>query len=217
MRAGFLRHAACGLLLAAGLTVALAGAAELDQAASDLRSADAEVRLRACAQLAESGGMAHVPALLAALRDADERVRQRAEQAIWRIWSRSGDAETDRVFDAGVAQMQAGELREAARTFGRVIERKPEFAEGWNKRATVYFLLGENDLSLRDCDEVLKRNPQHFGVLAGYGQLWLRKGEPERALDYFERALAINPNMGGVADAVDGLRKLMAERRRKFI
>jgi Flp pilus assembly protein TadD len=217
MRMAFLRRAACGLLLAAGLAAGVVHAAPADEAAADLRSADAEVRLRACAQLAESGAMAHVPALLAALRDADERVRQRAEQAIWRIWSRSGDTETDRMFDAGVTQMQAGELREAVQTFGRVIGRKPEFAEGWNKRATVYFLMGEDDLSLRDCDEVLKRNPQHFGVLAGYGQIWLRKGDAERSLDYFERALALNPNMGGVADTVDALRKLLAERRKKFI
>ncbi|MEO8008351.1 MAG: tetratricopeptide repeat protein, partial [Betaproteobacteria bacterium] len=102
-------------------------------------------------------------------------------------------------------------------TFNRVIAMRPDFAEGWNKRATVYFMLGEDELSLKDCDEVLKRNPQHFGVLAGYGQIYLRKGELQLALDYFEQAIAINPNMGGVRASIDAVREMMVKRGRRFI
>ena len=94
---------------------------------------------------------------------------------------------------------------------------RPEFAEGWNKRATVYFLLGEDDMSLKDCAEVLKRNPRHFGVLAGYGQIYLRKGELQRSLEFFEQALAINPNMTGVQASIDALRELIVKRGRRFI
>ena len=108
-------------------------------------------------------------------------------------------------------------MRMAIDTFDRVIAMRPEFAEGWNKRATVYFLLGEDDLSLKDCDEVLKRNPRHFGVLAGYGQIYLRKGELQRSLEFFEQALAINPNMTGVQASIDALRELMVKRGRRFI
>jgi tetratricopeptide (TPR) repeat protein len=121
------------------------------------------------------------------------------------------------VFERGLAQMQGGELPDAVETFSRVIGMNPDFAEGWNKRATVYFLLGEDDLSLKDCAEVLKRNPQHFGVLSGYGQIYLRKGDLERALDYFRRALTINPNMEGVRNSIELIEKVMVERRRKFI
>src|SRR5205823_6190534 len=83
--------------------------------------------------------------------------------------------------------------------------RRPEFAEGWNKRATVYYLLGEYAKSLADCDEVLKRNPYHFGALSGYGMIYLQLDQPTRALEYFERALAVNPNLSSVQEAADKL------------
>ncbi len=192
-------------------------AALREKALSDLQSADAAARAKACGVLAETGGQSDLPPLMAALHDSDGVVRQAAEQAIWRVWSRSGDAAADRIFDAGMAQMQAGDLKAAVESFGRVIRMKPEFAEGWNKRATVYFLLGEDDLSLRDCDEVIRRNPQHFGVLAGYGQIHARKGDLAAGLDYFERALAINPNMDGVRGSIDAIGKILAERRKRYI
>lgn len=194
-----------------------AGAATREKAVADLRSRDATTRVRACVVLAGAGNQSDLPPLLTALHDPAQEVRQAAEQAIWRIWSRSGDAATDRVFEAGMAQMEKGDWRAAVETFGQVIRMKPEFAEGWNKRATLYFLLGEDDLSLRDCDEVIRRNPQHFGVLAGYGQLHIRKGDLAGALDYFERALAINPNMDGVRDSIDAIGKILSEKQKRFI
>ena len=80
---------------------------------------------------------------------------------------------------------------------------RPEFAEGWNKRATAYYLMGDLDQSLHDCDEVIRRNPNHFGALSGYGLIYVQRGELERALEYFERALAINPNMQGVQQSIE--------------
>jgi len=77
--------------------------------------------------------------------------------------------------------------------------------------------MGEYDKSLRDCDEVMKRNPSHFGALAGYGQIYLRLGRPERALPYFERALAVNPNMDGVAQMIEEIKALLAEKRRESV
>jgi tetratricopeptide (TPR) repeat protein len=187
------------------------------RALADLQQKDAQTRAGACSVLAELGTPADLPLLMAALYDPDARVRQAAEGAIWQVWGRSGDQATDRVFERGLAQMRSRELPAAVEAFSRVIGMKPDFAEGWNKRATVYFLLGKDDLSLKDCAEVLKRNPQHFGVLSGYGQIYVRKGNLERALDYFRRALAINPNMEGVRSSIELIEKVLVERRRKFI
>lgn len=187
------------------------------RALADLQQKDAQTRAGACAVLAELGTPADLPVLMAALHDPDGRVRQAAEGAIWQVWGRSGDQATDRLFERGLAQMQSRELPDAVETFSQVIGMKPDFAEGWNKRATVYFLLGEDELSLKDCAEVLKRNPRHFGVLSGYGQIYVRKGDLERALDYFRRALDVNPNMEGVRNSIALIEKALVERRRKFI
>ena len=187
------------------------------RALADLQQKDAQARAGACAVLGELGTPADLPQLMAALHDPDARVKQAAEGAIWQVWGRSGDEAIDRLFERGLTHMQRGEFPAAVETFSRVIGMKPEFTEGWNKRATVYFLLGDNELSLKDCAEVLKRNPRHFGVLAGYGQIYARKGNLERALDYYRRALTINPNMDGVRNSIDLIEKILVERRRKFI
>jgi tetratricopeptide (TPR) repeat protein len=113
--------------------------------------------------------------------------------------------------------MSRGDGPAAVATFTKVIERKPDFAEAWNKRATVHFLMGEHEQSLRDCDEVMKRNPAHFGVLAGYGQIYLQLDEPERALGYFRRALAVNPNLRSVRQVIPQLEQLLTERRKGTI
>ncbi|MGQ0656226.1 MAG: tetratricopeptide repeat protein, partial [Betaproteobacteria bacterium] len=96
-----------------------------------------------------------------------------------------------------------------------VIGRLPDFAEGWNKRATVYYLAGEYRKSIADCDEVLKRNPGHFGALSGLGEIHLGLGEPEQALGWFRKALEVNPNLLGVEFRVKELeRQLEAKRSR---
>jgi len=98
----------------------------------------------------------------------------------------------------------------------RITTQKPEFAEGWNKRATVYFLIGRFDASLHDCDQVLKRNPQHFGALAGAGQIHLRLGDRKRALEFFRRAVDVNPNLEGPAQMIPILEEqLEADERRR--
>ena len=85
------------------------------------------------------------------------------------------------------------------------------------KRATVYYLLGEYTKSLADCDEVLKRNPYHFGALSGYGMIYLQLDQPARALEYFERALAVNPNLSSVQEAADRLKALLIRRGKDTI
>jgi tetratricopeptide (TPR) repeat protein len=188
-----------------------------EEALADIKKPDLETRRRAAAWMGEVGRMPDVPALIAALSDDDEIVRVLAEHSVWKLWSRSGDAQADGLLQTGIEQMSRGDGPAAVETFTKVIQQKPDFAEAWNKRATVYFLMGEHEKSLKDCDEVMKRNPVHFGALAGYGQIYLRLDQPERALDYFRRALRINPNLRGVAEMIPQLEQLLRERRKGTI
>jgi len=186
-----------------------------EEAARALSEADSGLRSAAASRLGEIGTMADVPLLVGALRDVDGDTRENAEQAMWRIFGRSGDADVDLLFETGVRQMGAGELRQGIATFTRAIERKPDFAEAWNKRATLYFMTGELRKSLADCDEVIKRNPYHFGALAGYVQIYIRLEYYDRALEYSRRAIAVNPNMEGVRRNMLLLERLQQERRRQ--
>ena len=203
--------------LAPGATAQPTAPLTREEALADITKPDLETRRRAAAWMGEVGRMADAPVLLRALSDDDEVVRVLAEHSIWKVWSRSGDAEADGLLQIGIEQMSRGDGAAAVETFTKIIERKPEFAEAWNKRATVYFLMGEHEKSLEDCDEVMKRNPAHFGALAGYGQIYLRLDEPERALEYFRRALRINPNLRGVAEMIPQLEQLLTERRKGTI
>lgn len=187
------------------------------QSLAALKKPDPQERRRGALGLETAGRMEDAPALIAALRDPDELVRAIAEEALWAVWSRSGDARVDELFKRGVSEMGAEHLSEAIATFTRVIELKPDFAEGWNKRATVLYLAGEYRRSLADCDEVIKRNPQHFGALSGYGQIYLRLDRPEKALEYFRRALAVNPNLDGVQGIIEQLEELEARHRQRAI
>ena len=205
------------LVLLAPVAAGAAGPRGRSEALTALESRDAETRRLAAAELAEHGTMPDVPRLATALRDADPLVRAIAERSLWHVWSRSGDIEIDALFANGVQEMSEGLGETAVRTFTRIIERRPDFAEGWNKRATVLYMLGEYQKSLADCDEVMKRNPHHFGALSGYGMIYLKLGDPGRALSYFERALAVNPNLTQVEETAQALRRLLIDRRKHTI
>lgn len=129
------------------------------QALKAMENPDPAIRRVAALRLGELGAMADADRLLAHLSDDDAPVRHLAEAALLHIWSRSGDHAIDALFRRGIEQMVAAQPVEALATFSEIIRRKPAFAEGWNKRATIYYLLGQYDLAMKDCDEVLKRNP----------------------------------------------------------
>lgn len=191
------------VLLALALTMAAPAAFPAppnsrEEALAALASDDAATRAEAVVWIANRGGPADDGLLHERLRDESAFVRSYAEQGLWLLWSRSGDAEIDRVMARGVEHMQAGRHAEALATFSSVIARKPEFAEAWNKRATVHYLAGDYRRSLADCDEVLKRNPRHFGALSGKGRVHVALEQYEQAQGSFRRALEVNPNMVGV-------------------
>ena len=187
------------------------------EALAALEAVAPERRAEAVAWLADHGRMADQLLLVQRLRDDNEFVRGFAEQALWRLWSRSGDAAIDRLMAGGVEQMQAARFTEAIAAFSDVIRRRPAFAEGWNKRATVHYLAGDFKRSLADCAEVMKRNPYHFGALSGYGQIYFQLGEYGKAIQYWRRALEVNPNMPGVEINIQGAEELLREKRGRSI
>ena len=137
---------------------------------------------------------------LAALKGDDRELAATAEAMLWSSWCRSGNSETDRLFRAGVDAMQKRRLEDAEEFFRRVIERQPEFAEGWNKRATVRYLLQNYSASITDCQETLARNPDHFGAASGQGLCHMALGEVSEAAVCFRRALEIHPHLDAVRD-----------------
>jgi tetratricopeptide (TPR) repeat protein len=192
-----------GWLVFAMLTAAAAPAfpeppRSRDEALAALQHADAATRAEAVVWIANRGAMADAPLLHERLRDESAFVRGFAEQGLWLLWARSGDPAIDALMARGNEAMQAGRHAEAIGIFSTVIRTKPDFAEGWNRRATVHYLAGQLEKSIADCDEVLKRNPGHFGALSGLGQVYLALQDHHQALAAFRRALEVNPNMVGV-------------------
>lgn len=206
-------------LLIPGGSVGAASEPMLDraQALHALSAGDVPLRHQAASRLGEVGVIADAAELLRALRDADAATRANAEQALWQIWGRSDDPQIDALYRKGVEQMNGGELQPGIATFTRIVGLKPEFAEGWNKRATLYFMAGEYRKSLADCAEVIKRNPYHFGALAGYGQIYLKLEDYARSLEYFRRALELNPNMDSVRLSILLLEQLIERKRKDMI
>jgi len=208
-------------VLAATLTVGAADAfpapATREEALAALDDPQTERRAEGVVWVANHGGMHDQPLLLKGLRDESPFVREFAERGLWLLWARSGDAEIDRLMVAGVEQMQAGRHPEAVATFTEVIRRKPDFTEGWNKRATVHYLAGDYPRSLADCAEVVKRNPSHFGALSGYGQVYFRLEDYEKALQWWRRALEVNPNMTSVEINIKQTEELVKKRRGRAI
>ncbi len=187
------------------------------QALKALDLPSAQARLAAVVRLAEVGTMLDADLVAQRLRDEDEQVRLVAGAALWQIWSRSGSKAIDSQYQRGVQLMEAAQLREAVNTFSDIIKKQPAFAEAWNKRATLYYMMGEYQLSLKDCDEVLKRNRHHFGALSGYAQIYTELGDFKRAIDYFERALKVNPNLPNAESTLKFLQDKLAQKDRNTV
>lgn len=135
----------------------------------------------------------------------DSSEARRLEQLIWSIWLEANDQEHNALMQGGTFLMNSGNLPGAAAAFSRIIEARPEFAEGWNKRATVYYLMGRFDESIADCVKTLELEPRHFGALSGLGLIHSALDDPATALHWFREALKHNPHMRGVAERADEL------------
>ena len=115
------------------------------------------------------------------------------EAEIWTIWAESGNADLDKVFEVGSHAMALGDTATALKIFDVVVRKAPDFAEGWNKRATVHYMMGNYEASLADIDRTLELEPHHFGALSGLGLVNIELDRDEAALDAFERVLKVTP------------------------
>jgi tetratricopeptide (TPR) repeat protein len=172
------------LMAVAALPSAPAGAAQ-----NDPRLARLFVALKA----AQSPGWAHA-----------------LETEIGHIWAETSDPEIQRLMEKGLTLMAEDEDEAALKAFDAMVAHAPDFAEGWNKRATVEFLLGDYNASMADIAHTLKLEPRHFGALAGLGQVELALGNKSAALDAFNQALAIDPYLSDVAETAEQLKKDLA-------
>ena len=150
------------------------------------------------------------PALDGLFRDlkaaeSPQEVR-RIEGQIWSLWFDTGSEQMDRMLLAGNRAMSTGQFDQSYAILNGVIEHRPDLAEGWNRRATLRYLIGDYEGSIADIEETLKREPRHFGALSGLGLCNIELGNEEEALDAFERALVHNPHMPGVKRRVKQLR-----------
>jgi tetratricopeptide (TPR) repeat protein len=166
-------------------------------------------KLKALELLARLADMQVMPALVQALRDDDARVRTATQNVMWAVWLRSGNDEIDVLMVEGVRLMELQQYAEAVEVFDQIVARAPTFAEGYNKRATVHYLMQEFDKSIADIHHTLGLNPVHFGALSGMGLCYLGLDEPRKALEWFERTVAVNPNMDTIQSYIQQIREYL--------
>jgi tetratricopeptide (TPR) repeat protein len=133
-----------------------------------------------------------------------------AQQQIWQIWIESDDMLATRLMQEGIQAMVTRQHALALEYFDRLVARAPAFAEGWNKRATVYYLMENYEASVLDIERTLELEPRHFGALSGLGMIYDAIGEPAAALRSFEAAIAINPHLDGARQRIEALRRELA-------
>jgi Flp pilus assembly protein TadD len=152
-------------------------------------------------------------ALFQQLQEADTAVAAYPVEAeIWTIWHEHADAQVQSLLLQGIAQMNADNLRGALAIFDRLVVQAPDFAEGWNKRATVHYLLGNQKASEADIEATLALEPFHFGALSGLGLVCLAQGEYFRARRAFLSVLEVYPAMSGVKQNLQALEQMLDDR-----
>jgi len=127
------------------------------------------------------------------------------EDEIWRQWSRSGSASMDLLLERGREAMEAGAYMVAVEHLTALVDHAPDFAEGWNARATAYFHIGLYGPSIEDIRRTLVLEPRHFGALAGLALILEDLDRPEQALEAWLAAQAIHPHMPGIDEAIERL------------
>ncbi len=148
---------------------------------------------------------ATLDALFERLQDPATEDWEIVEADILLEWSKSGSPAMDLLLKRGRDAMEAGDLDMAIERFSALIDHAPEFAEGWNSRATAYFLKGQMGLSVADIRQTLLLNPRHFGALSGFALILEETGHADQALEVWEAAHAIHPHHPGINDAVERL------------
>ena len=164
-----------------------------------------------CVLLTPTGGLADqnhpgLDPLFTQLKTVSDQVSaDRITGEIWGLWRQVDDNGAATALAQGTRAMSSQRYREAYHYFSEVIERAPDFAEGWNKRATVLYLAEAYDRSIQDIKETLRREPRHFGALSGLGLIFLHQRQYAPAANAFRNALAINPHLPRIRRALDQL------------
>jgi hypothetical protein len=135
----------------------------------------------------------------------DETSAKAIEERIWSVWLASNSDTCSLLMNRVKVATDAEDYDVAIRLLDAVVEFKPDYVEGWNRRATIFYMKKEYGLALADIRQVLAREPRHFGALAGLGTILQEIGEDKAALEAFRRALALDPHLEGVADKVKAL------------
>ncbi|MGE3876226.1 MAG: tetratricopeptide repeat protein [Parvibaculaceae bacterium] len=139
------------------------------------------------------------------IKSDDPSDAQKLEQSIWSLWMTSDSPTADALLAQAMKASAANETGAALSILDNVIEVHPDYAEAWNKRATVYFLIGRYNDSLADIDKVLELEPRHFGALSGRGMIKRQQGDLAAARAAFEEALGFNPHMEGAKRALEDI------------
>ena len=142
----------------------------------------------------------------ASAREADE-----IEREIWAAWHEADDAAAATWMQRGLAALEARDLATALAAFDRVVELAPDYAEGWNKRATLHWLRGELEESLADIDRTLALEPRHFGALSGLAMIREVQGRPFEALEALEKLLHIHPLLPQLRERIAQLSAQLGE------
>jgi len=136
----------------------------------------------------------NLPSLFADLKAATSASdAQRLESSIWLSWLATDDEKSAQLLQRIVTAMESRDMDEALQACDELVEHDPDFAEGWNKRATVYYLMGDFNSSVKDIQRTLQLEPRHFGAISGLGLIFLQKGDFKAALESFESVLEISP------------------------
>lgn len=132
----------------------------------------------------------------------DAREVKQVQAQIWQIWMSSGIEDVDALMEKGNTLLTAGNYQEAIQVFTKITRKVPAYAEGWNKRATAYYLTGEYTASLMDIERTLALENRHFGAFSGLASVYLAMGEYKAALKALEKVLEICPNQPGLQEQV---------------
>jgi tetratricopeptide (TPR) repeat protein len=144
--------------------------------------------------------------LFGALKAApDEASARHVEARIWALWMQTPSDTAALLMVRAKAAMDAQKMDVALKLLDAVVKLRPDYVEAWNRRATVYYLQNDYTHSLEDIEQVLVREPRHFGALAGLGMIMQDLGDDKRALEAFRKALAVNPYLEKVPELVKTL------------
>ncbi|MDH3703759.1 MAG: tetratricopeptide repeat protein [Alphaproteobacteria bacterium] len=146
-------------------------------------------------------------------RTRDIAAGQSLTDRIWDIWHNTGRPETVELMLDGRRALQRQDVETALQRFNEVVKREPDLSEGWNKRATLYFVMGRYRASIADIGKVLELEPRHFGALAGLGMIYELLNQPRKALDAWRRALAANPHLQDAPRRIRQLERDLGQQR----